>query len=77
MTTKKEVVWLWIKHSPILSTITAFIVCNLITMVLTAGISIVSVLANMFPTIMAYFVSAMYNENRKDYVGKTKNHFDA
>lgn len=73
--TKKQI-WTTIKHSPVLSVITAFVVTNLITILFTGGIHLIGVLANLFPTVFAYFLSVMYNENRKSVI-RDKNKLEA
>lgn len=70
--TKKQIVWGLIKRSPVLSTITALIVTNLITIILTGGFNWILFATNLFPTIFAFFLSSMYNEKRNSIVEKNK-----
>lgn len=68
----KSKIFRWTKNSVTLSTIAAFIICNLITIVLTGGFSLLGVLTNLFPTVMAFFLSSMYNESRREKLLKEK-----
>lgn len=68
----KSKIFRWTKNSVTLSTIAAFIICNLITIILTGGFSILGLITNLFPTIMAFFVSSMYNEQRRENLLKEK-----
>ncbi len=72
MSSKKRIILKWITRSTILSTITAFIVLNLISVILTGGYSFVTVLANTLPTIFVFILSSIYNEDRKSTVDKKK-----
>lgn len=69
---KTKIVLGWIKRSPFLSTLTAFIVLNLITTILTGGFNWLGLLTNLFPTLMVFFLSSLQNENKKSNVEKVK-----
>lgn len=60
----KHIVWTWIKCSPVLSAITAYFAFNILSIVLLGGFTELALLTNLFPGVMAFFLSAMYNEGR-------------
>ena len=62
--TAKQVLWSWIKHVPVVSAIAAYIAFNIASAILMGGFSTLALLTNLFPGIMAWFVSAAYNEPR-------------
>jgi hypothetical protein len=60
----------WTKKSPVLTTLVSYITLNLLTILLTGTFSALGLLTNLFPALMAFFLSSMYNEGRKDKVYK-------
>ena len=68
---KKQLVWKTIKRSPFLSMVVAYICFNLFSAILMGGFSVLALLTNMFPALMALFLSAMYNEGRKSRVDES------
>lgn len=59
-----RLIWTWIKHSPVLSALAAYVAFNLLSIILLGGFTELELLTNLFPGIMAFFISAMYNEGR-------------
>lgn len=69
MTTKepfKKKLWRWIKTIPLVSAIAAYIVCNIQSIIFLGGFTSLALLTNLFPALMAFFLSAMYNEHAKE-----------
>jgi len=60
-----KIVWTWIKHIPILSGIFGYLAFNLLSIILMGGFSVLALLTNLFPGLMTFFLSAVYNEGRK------------
>ena len=49
---------------PLLSGIATYIVFNLVSVILLGGFTELALLTNLFPGIMGFFLSLMYNEPR-------------
>jgi hypothetical protein len=65
--------WTLIKHSPSLSTLTTYAVFNILSIIMLGGFTSLALLTNLFPTLFAFFVSALYNEGRLANQTKDKN----
>ena len=63
-TTVKSKVLKWIKHSPILTSLSTYAAFILTGAIILGSFSILGLLTSLFPGIMAWFLSAAYNETR-------------
>ena len=74
-TTVKTKIWKWIKRSPFLTALSTYGAFILTGAVILGSFSVLGLLTSLFPGIMAWFLSAAYNENRVEKLriqGKAK-----
>lgn len=64
--TKWQKVFRWTKHSAILTSLATYIMLNVFSVLVLGAFIQLSLITNLLPTVFIFYLSIIYNENRKE-----------